>query len=178
MQSYDLTNPQNSIWVTEEFFKGSAINNICGTAFIKQKVNFDLLKKAIILVMENNDIFKIKFYLEQDTIMQYVSDNFNSDIIHLHAKNASDLEQMQKEIVSKSFNLFESNPYNFYVFEFPNKHGAFMLNILGLSSSGTAAARKSILANLQKAQVTVSTKIPICKPLHLKFKDRQMASSR
>ena len=34
---YNLTNPQKSIWVTEEYFKGSAINNICGTALIRQK---------------------------------------------------------------------------------------------------------------------------------------------
>ena len=35
---YELTEPQKSIWVTEQFYKGSTINNICGTAIIKEKV--------------------------------------------------------------------------------------------------------------------------------------------
>ena len=37
---YYLTNPQKSIWLTEEYYKGSAINNICGTALIKENVDF------------------------------------------------------------------------------------------------------------------------------------------
>ena len=97
---YNLTNPQKSIWVTEEYFKGSAINNICGTALIRQKVNFDLLKKAINIVLENNDIFKIKFSLKNDIVTQYISDYVNSDIELLRAKNYSDFENQKKEIVS------------------------------------------------------------------------------
>ena len=126
---YNLTNPQKSIWVTEEYFKGSAINNICGTALIKEKVNFDLLKKAINIVLENNDIFKIKFSLKNDIVTQYISDYVNSDIELLRAKNYSDFENQKKEIVSKPFNLFASHPYKFYIFKLPNRHGAFLLNI-------------------------------------------------
>ena len=44
---YDLTNPQKSIWYTEQFFQGSCVNNLCGTVAIDQVVNFDILKKAI-----------------------------------------------------------------------------------------------------------------------------------
>ena len=44
---YDLTNPQKSIWVTEEFYKGTSIENIAGTAMLSQEVNFDKLKEAI-----------------------------------------------------------------------------------------------------------------------------------
>ena len=126
---YNLTNPQKSIWYTEEYYKGSTINNICGTALIKQKVNFDLLKESINIVLENNDIFKMKFSLKNDIITQYISDYVNSDVEFLHAKNYSDFEIQKKSIVSKPFNLFESHPYKFYIFKLPNKHGAFLLNI-------------------------------------------------
>ena len=54
---YELTNPQKSIWITEQFYQGSSINNICGTAIIKEEVDFDLLKKAILEVLKKNDIF-------------------------------------------------------------------------------------------------------------------------
>ena len=36
---YELTNPQKSIWVTEEFYKGTSIENIAGTAMISQEVS-------------------------------------------------------------------------------------------------------------------------------------------
>ena len=42
---YELTNPQKSIWYTEEVFKGTPIENISGTALISEKVNFKKLEK-------------------------------------------------------------------------------------------------------------------------------------
>ena len=40
---YELTNPQKSIWLTEEFYKGTAINNIGGNLLIREKVDFEKL---------------------------------------------------------------------------------------------------------------------------------------
>ena len=39
----DLTNSQKSIWVTEQYYKGSSINNICGSAIIKEQIDFKKL---------------------------------------------------------------------------------------------------------------------------------------
>lgn len=126
---YNLTNPQKSIWVTEEYYKGSSINNICGTALIKENVNLRLLEKAIHTTLQNNDIFKIKFSINNNEVMQYVSDYVNSDIIYLRAKNQNEFKKILNEIVSKPFHLLDSHPYNFYIITFPNGHAAFCLNI-------------------------------------------------
>ena len=126
---YNLTNPQKSIWVTEEYYKGSSINNICGTALIKEEVNFRLLEKAIYATLQNNDIFKIKFSIKDNNVVQYVSDYVNSDIVYLCAKNSKDFKKILDEIVSKPFHLLDSHPYNFYIITFPNGHAAFCLNI-------------------------------------------------
>ena len=126
---YHLTNPQKSIWVTEEYYKGSAINNICGTALIKEKVNLRLLEKAIRTTLQNNDIFKIKFTINNNEVMQYVSDYVNSDIIYLRAKNNLESQKLLDEIVAKPFHLLDSYPYNFYIITFPNGNAAFCLNI-------------------------------------------------
>ena len=77
---YELTEPQKSIWVTEQFYKGSTINNICGTAIIKEKVNCELLEKAIKEVLCKNDIFKIKILVENDNPRQYISEDVNQKI--------------------------------------------------------------------------------------------------
>ena len=51
---YNLTNPQKSIWLTEQYYKGSIINNICGSLTIKQPLDFEKFKQAIQLFVENN----------------------------------------------------------------------------------------------------------------------------
>ena len=54
---YELTNPQKSIWLTEQFYAGSTVNNICGTANINNKIDFNQLEKAINIVIKNNSSF-------------------------------------------------------------------------------------------------------------------------
>ena len=73
---YELTNPQKSIWYTEEVFKGTPIANITATIIIPQKVDFKLLEKAINILVERNDSFRLKFSLENNQPYQYV-DSFS-----------------------------------------------------------------------------------------------------
>ena len=126
---YELTNPQKSIWITEQYYKGSSINNICGTAIIEETVDFDLLQKSIKEVIKTNDIFKIRFTLENNKIMQYFSESFNSEIELYEVENYEHLDLLRKDIAGIPFNLFNQYLYKFYIFKFPDNHGAFMLNI-------------------------------------------------
>ena len=74
MDKYELTNPQKTIWYTEEFYKGMSIENIGGTTFINDTVDFDKLKKAINIFTKNSDGMRLKFVNENNIIKQYVSD--------------------------------------------------------------------------------------------------------
>ena len=56
---YELTNPQKSIYLTEQYFQNTTINNICGSVLIRQKVNLKLLNTAINFFVKNNDSFKL-----------------------------------------------------------------------------------------------------------------------
>ena len=62
MQSkmYDLTNPQKSIWYTEEFLKGTSAENITGTVIVPNKVDFTLLEKAINIFVQKSDSFRLR----------------------------------------------------------------------------------------------------------------------
>ena len=126
---YELTNPQKSIWSTEQFYQGTAINNICGSAIINDIVDYDILKKSIIKVINSNDIFKIKFLIKNNTLKQYISNDVNTIIKTLNVKNYEELENHRKEIASKPFDFFDSYLYNFYIFKMPQNQGGFMLNI-------------------------------------------------
>ena len=54
----NLTSSQKSIWSVEQYFKGSSINNICGTAVFKEEIDFKKLEEAIEIVCSKHDIFK------------------------------------------------------------------------------------------------------------------------
>jgi len=51
---YNLTSPQYSIWLTEQFSKNTSLNNVGGYVFIHDKINFDCLKKAIEFYIKKN----------------------------------------------------------------------------------------------------------------------------
>lgn len=71
---FDLTIPQENIWVTEQLNPNMDINHIYGTLFIDQKMDLELLKVALNRMIENNDALRIRV-TEQDTKpMQSISD--------------------------------------------------------------------------------------------------------
>ncbi len=63
---YDLSNPQLSIWATEQFYSGTNVNNICGTVLISDTLNANILKQAIINV-------KKTFLAEASEILKFCS---------------------------------------------------------------------------------------------------------
>ena len=79
-KDYDFTNPQKSIWVLEQFYKNTPVNNICGTLVIHDCVNFDNLLKAVKFFVETNDCFKIRLHFDKNNeIKQYFSDSYKLD---------------------------------------------------------------------------------------------------
>ena len=128
-EEYELTSPQKSIWYTEAFYKGSSIHNICGTANIHEKVNFELLKKALIIFMNNNDVFKFKLFIKNDKVKQYNSQSINDNIPIYNVKSYNELAEKRQKIVSTPFELFDSFLYQFTIYKLPNNYGGFIINI-------------------------------------------------
>ena len=81
-QLLDLTAPQKSIWLTEQFYSNTNINNICATVKANQLLDLNILNKAINLVVQNSDNFKIHFTEENGELKQYFEniENKNFDI--------------------------------------------------------------------------------------------------
>lgn len=130
---FDLTAPQKSIFITEQYFKGSSINNICGVAFIHEVVNFDLLKKAINLVVEHNENFNIRLCMENNEIKQYVVDYVPFDIEIVNVSTDEDLVNVENDFVKQVFDT-NSKLFDFKLFRFPNGSGGFIPNLHHLIS--------------------------------------------
>lgn len=142
---YNLTNPQKSIWVMEQFYKGTAVNNICGTVLINEPVDFTKLSEAIYSFIQNNNSFRIKLCFNSDNeISQYFDENFEVDTNIQLLNNNLELHQLEKDLVSIPFPLLNSQLFKFQLFKFPNNHGGFVLNTHHLISDACTA---SLVAN-------------------------------
>ena len=137
---YELTNPQKSIWLTEEFYKGTAINNICGNLIIREKVDFENFKKAINLFVKTNESFRLKFFIEDSTPKQYVSDfaEFDLEIIDLNSED--DILKLQKETASEVFEIIDSLLFKFQIIRLPDGSGGFIVNAHHLISDAATFA--------------------------------------
>lgn len=130
----DLTNAQKSIWVIEQYYKGSSINNICGSAIIEEQIDFQKLTKAIEIVCQKHDNFKLQFIMEKGEVKQVLSNEKETKIDTLVVDTLKELEKETEKIVRTPFKLENSELYKFYIFKFKNGEGGFMLNIHHLIS--------------------------------------------
>lgn len=120
---FRLTDQQENVWNSEMFYSGSNINNIGGYLFIKDKVNFTLLEKAANIYVKNNEAVRYHFDLKDGSPIQKSIEYtpFKLDLISV--KNISELNDITTEVVSKPFNLFNSNLFNFILFRLNDGSG-------------------------------------------------------
>jgi len=140
---YELTNPQKSIWLTEEFYKGTAINNICGNLIIREKIDFEKFIKAINLFVKTNESFRLKFFVDNSIPKQYVSDFSEFDLEIIDVKSDDEILKLQKETASEVFEVLDSLLFKFKIVRLPDGSGGFIINAHHLISD---AATFAILA--------------------------------
>ena len=129
---YELTNPQKSIYLTEQYFQNTTINNICGSVLIKENVDLKLLNTAINYFIQNNDSFKLRFKLDDTKLVQYFTKDefYNFEVINI--KKESQIETFAKKEVNTKFDLLGSRLFNFKLFKLPSGFGGFIINHFNL----------------------------------------------
>ena len=125
---YDLTNPQKSIFLTEQYYSNTSINNILGTAVISEKIDFSKLEQAINIVIQKNDNLRIKFINNNDNLKQYIEDFKFTQIEIKNLENEQELKEFEHSLVQTPIK-FEEKTYEFKIFRFPDNTGGFFLNI-------------------------------------------------
>ena len=124
---YDLTNPQKSIWVTEEFYKGTSIENIAGTAVFSQEVNFDKLNEAINIFVKTNDSFRLKFIKDNGNIKQFIDDFSPFSFDTINVSTDKDIKKIEDELSKTPLQIINSYLFNLKFFKFENGHGGFVI---------------------------------------------------
>ena len=125
---YDLTAPQKSIWLTEQFYKDTNINNVCGVCLSSIPLDYSLFEKAIKIFVQNNESFNIRLTLENGEIKQYFEEYLDFKIDTILVNSDEERVNLENKINSKGFKLLNSPLFKFTIFKYPDGHGGFILN--------------------------------------------------
>ena len=132
---YDLTNPQKLIWSTEQFYKNTPVNNICGTLKIDNEINFEKLIQAVEIFIQQNDAFHLQLcFNENHEIKQYFTKSvaFNKQICEL--RSLEELHELERKIVNTPFSLIHSPLFHSQFFSIPHVCGGLIFNMHHLVS--------------------------------------------
>ena len=66
---YKLTTPQKSIFLTEQYYKSTNINNVSGYLHICENVNTYKLELAINKFIKENEQFRARFFKDEKQII-------------------------------------------------------------------------------------------------------------
>lgn len=136
---YNLTNPQKSIWFTEQFYKGTPIENITGCVIVLEKLNFKALQKAINLFVKTNDSFRLKFTMKDDKTFQYLSSFSEFEIENVMVNTDEDIKDIENEMSNTPFEILDNLLFSFKTFTFPDGHGGFVITAHHLISDAWTA---------------------------------------
>ncbi len=75
MKTYTLSNAQKRIWYAQKKYKNASLYNIGGTVKILGDTNPDILRQALLQLIQNNTALRLCFFENNGQIYQYISDN-------------------------------------------------------------------------------------------------------
>jgi len=136
---YNLTNPQKSIWFTEQFYKGTPIENITGCVIVLEKLNPKALQKAINLFVKSNDSFRLKFTVKDDKPLQYLSSFSEFEIENVMVNTDEDIKDIENKMSNTPFEVLDNLLFSFKTFTFPDGHGGFVITAHHLISDAWTA---------------------------------------
>lgn len=133
---YNLSAPQKSILLTEQFYTGSSINNIGGGIIVHEALDFDLFKKAIQNFVKYNDSFRIRLKQTSDGVKQYFEVFSEFDIKVVDLESEDEVSALDQKILYQPINIFEERLFEFTIFRFPNNHGGYIFKLHHLIADG------------------------------------------
>ena len=120
---FNLTIPQENIWMVEQLNPNTTINNIYGTLTIDKKLDLDILKKAINFIIEKNDALRIRITWKDAKPVQYFSDYEYDDlpVYFLEDSEQEKLEEIVRLIGAEHIEILDNKLYDFRIIYMPNR---------------------------------------------------------
>ncbi|MCP4217376.1 MAG: hypothetical protein GY765_22225, partial [bacterium] len=139
---YQLTNPQQRIWLTELLNDSLDMSNI--GYLIEMKGRFDLqrLAQSIKHVVKANDGLQLRFKFadkEKSSLLQYIPEYEEMEVGVIHANSKDELFHKINEIHRQRFNVTDKNLCAFYVFSINDEKFGFFEKAHHLVADGISA---------------------------------------
>lgn len=120
MKMYDLTNPQNNIWLIEQHYSNTNVGNIVGILNFQREIDISILIQAVNLLIKNNEGLRIKIKNEIDSLKQYV-DLYNKFDIPIIKLEKNKVEEYINKFSKVPFNLTDNKLYTFEILKINNE---------------------------------------------------------
>ena len=155
LKYYPLTYPQMSIWNVEKFYKDTAYGNIAGPVIFKEKVNLDLLEKAINIFVCQNDSIRLIFSEDTDKPKQYFAEYHEFKIDRLDFDYENGFENFETWVETQTrtpFKKTNSELFYFALINLSDSRGGVYIKLHHLISDawGMTLSVRQILDNYCK----------------------------
>ena len=121
---FSLTEPQKNVIETDQFFKNTSISNIGGYSRFFDRVDLELMKKAINKLIENADGLRLRLKNDNGEISQYIEPYREEKIEIIKLDGENPMVQSEKWM-RKPFG-FTSKLYDFKLVELDGEEGIFI----------------------------------------------------
>lgn len=126
-EMFELTTPQKSIWMMEQFYKGTNINNICATLTINEDVDIKKLNKAINIFIQNNKSFGLNFKIENGELKQYFTKLKEIQFEQVKLKDSNEVQKLAKETAEEIFDIESDRLFTFKLYKLENNYGGYVV---------------------------------------------------
>ena len=126
-EMFELTTPQRSIWMMEQFYKGTNINNICATLTINKDVDIKKLNQAINIFVQRNKSFGLNFKIVNGELKQYFTELKDIQFEQVKLKDKKAVRKLAKETAEEIFDIEGERLFKFKLFKLDNNNGGFVV---------------------------------------------------
>ena len=118
-KKFNLTVPQENIWLMEQLNPNSNINHIYGTLFIDKKMDLELLQDAINRMIENNDALRLRITEENAKPVQYIADykSENFPVYFVDKNETTTIQEIIHAISLEHMNILDHKLYDFRIID-------------------------------------------------------------
>ncbi len=136
--NFPLTNSQKGMWYTEKLHPGTSIGNIAATLKIKEEVDYELLEKAINLLILKNEALRLHFLEKDGQPFQYIYEYEYSkiDFFDFSKVDLKELYTWDQEETRKPFTLMHSCLVYFAILKISENESGIYCKIHHLISDG------------------------------------------
>lgn len=130
-KKYNLTFPENNIYMVEKFNNGTAINTIAGLFNIKSKFDEKICNEIMNNLVKYNDSVRIKIYESNNSVYQIIDDYSYEEIeyIDMSGKTEEEIELYFKNMVNIPFKFLNNKLYEFKIIRYNEDSGCILVKL-------------------------------------------------